>query len=88
MSCGDPHDEDCREILDEVYTYLDQEVTRLDVERIKHHLAECAPCLRQYDLEEALKALVRRSCACEPAPDTLRLRIMTQITEIRVQHDA
>ncbi len=86
MSCGDPHDEDCREVLDEVYAYLDKEVTRMDVERIKHHLAECAPCLQQYDLEEALKALVRRSCH-EPAPETLRVRIMTQITEIRVSYE-
>ncbi len=86
MSCGDPHDEECREVLDEVYSYLDREVTRMDVERIKHHLAECAPCLQQFDLEEALKSLVRRSCT-EPAPETLRIRIMSQITTIRVQLD-
>ena len=86
MSCGNPHDEDCREVLAEVYSYLDREVTSMDVERIRHHLAECSPCLQQYDLEEALKALVRRSCT-EPAPDTLRVRIMTQITQIRVQLD-
>ena len=61
MSCGDPHDEDCREVLDEVWTYLDKEVTRMDVERIKHHLAECAPCLRQYDLEEALIPAITES---------------------------
>jgi len=86
MSCGDPHDEDCREVLAEVYSYLDHEVTRMDVDRIRHHLAECGPCLQQFDLEEALKALVRRSCT-EPAPNLLRVRIMTQITQIRVHLD-
>ncbi len=88
MSCGNPHDEDCRDILDKVYSYLDQEVTRDDVAKIRHHLDECGPCLQQYDLETALKALVKRSCACEPAPAELRLRIMTQITTIRVQLDS
>jgi len=87
MSCGDPHDEDCREILDQVYSYLDSEVTREDVRKIQHHLDECGPCLRQYDLENALKALVRRSCACEPAPVDLRMKIITRITTIRLTYD-
>ncbi len=87
MSCGNPHDEDCRDILDKVYTYLDREVTHDDVAKIRHHLEECAPCLKQYDLESALKALVKRSCGSEPAPAQLRLRIMSQISTIRVQMD-
>ena len=27
MSCGDPHETDCGEVLDEVYLYLDGEMT-------------------------------------------------------------
>ena len=88
MSCGNPHDEDCREILDQVYSYLDSEVTRDDVARIQHHLAECGPCLRQYDLENALKALVRRSCASEPAPIDLRTKIIARITTIRMTYES
>lgn len=88
MSCGNPHDEDCQEILAQVYSYLDSEVTRDDVQRIQHHLAECGPCLRQYDLENALKALVRRSCACEAAPVDLRTKILTRITTIRLTYEA
>ncbi len=59
-----------------------------DYAKIKQHLDECGPCLRQYDLDEAVKALVRRSCACETAPDQLRLRILTRITEVRVEFGA
>ncbi|HZI96449.1 MAG TPA: mycothiol system anti-sigma-R factor [Actinomycetales bacterium] len=87
MSCGKHHDVDCRDVLDQVYSYLDAEPTHLDVDKIRQHLDECGPCLREYDLENALKALVRRSCACEPAPDGLRLRIMTRITEVRIEMD-
>lgn len=87
MSCGNHHDTDCREVLDRVYEYLDGEMSSLDYVKIKQHLHECGPCLRQYDLDEALKALIRRSCVCEPAPEQLRARILTRITQVRVEFD-
>jgi mycothiol system anti-sigma-R factor len=87
MSCGNPHETDCRDVLDRVYEYLDGELTPHDVAKIRQHLDECGPCLSQYDLDEVLKALIRRSCACETAPDTLRQRIMVRITEVRLQLD-
>ncbi len=48
------------------------------------HLEECSPCLQQYDLDVALKALVRRCCQ-ETAPADLRDRIMIKITEARIE---
>ena len=68
MSCGNPHETDCREVLARVYEFLDNELGEVDVEKIRQHLDECEPCLRQYKLDIALKALLRRSCACEQAP--------------------
>ena len=87
MSCGNPHETDCREVLDRVYEYLDGEMTALDVAKIRQHLHECGPCLTEYDLDRMLKALIRRSCSAETAPDELRARIMVQITQVRVQLD-
>ena len=87
MSCGNPHETDCRDVLDRVYEYLDGEMTAHDVAKIRQHLDECGPCLSQYDLDEVLKALIRRSCVCEVAPDSLRERIMVRITEVRLQLD-
>jgi len=88
VSCGNHHDTDCREVLDRVFEYLDDEMAELDCAKIKQHLEECGPCLQEYNLDTALKALIRRSCACEPAPDELRTKILTRITEVRVQYDA
>jgi mycothiol system anti-sigma-R factor len=85
MSCGNPHETDCREVLDRVYEYLDGEMGPADVDKIRVHLDECSPCLRQYDLDIALKALVRRSCGCEVAPQALRARIMVRIAEVRIE---
>ncbi|MGN6611115.1 MAG: mycothiol system anti-sigma-R factor [Angustibacter sp.] len=85
MSCGNPHETDCSEVLDRVYEYLDNEMEELDCAKIRQHLDECGPCLKQYDLDLALKALIRRSCACEPAPQELRTKILTRITTVRIE---
>jgi mycothiol system anti-sigma-R factor len=86
MSCGKPHEVDCRDVLDRVYEYLDAELTHHDIGKIKQHLDECGPCLQHFDLEGALKALVRRSCQ-DHAPADLRNKIMSRISEIRVQYE-
>ena len=85
MSCGNPHETDCSEVLDRVYEYLDNEMEELDCAKIRQHLDECGPCLKQYDLDLALKALIRRSCACEPAPQELRTKILSRITTVRIE---
>lgn len=87
MSCGEPHDTDCAEILDRVYVFLDHEMGNeaTAYAKIEEHLDECAPCLRKYDLERAVKDVLARSCACEHAPEELRRKVLTQIRTIRVQ---
>jgi mycothiol system anti-sigma-R factor len=85
MSCGDPHETDCSEVLDRVYEYLDGELDAIAVAKIGQHLDECAPCLTEYDLDVVLKALVRRSCGGDCAPEALRQKIMIKIREFRVQ---
>ncbi len=82
MSC-DADDADCAQALARVYEYLDGEMSPADLDRIREHIDDCGPCLQQYDLDVALKALVRRSCQ-ESAPADLRERIMVKITEIRI----
>jgi mycothiol system anti-sigma-R factor len=87
VSCGGHHETDCSEVLDRVFEYLDNELGTLDCAKIKQHLEECGPCLREYHMDEMLKALIRRSCACEPAPEALRVRVLTRITQVRLEMD-
>jgi mycothiol system anti-sigma-R factor len=75
------HIDECAEVLDRVYAYVDGELTE-HVDEIRAHLEECAPCLAEHDLEVALKALVRRSCQ-DRAPDALRTRILAQLAQAR-----
>lgn len=86
MSCGNPHEMPCEEVLAMVYDFLDDEVDEVDRHRIVEHLDECGPCLRQFGLEQAVKSLVQRSCACEHAPERLRVQIVTTIRSISVSY--
>jgi mycothiol system anti-sigma-R factor len=82
MSCGNPHATPCSEVLDRVYDYIDGELHGEKAHEIKHHLEECSPCLQEYGLEEAVKAVVKRSCA-DPAPPELRAKILVRIASVR-----
>jgi mycothiol system anti-sigma-R factor len=73
---------DCREVLEEVYLYLDQECS--DVRRgvIKDHLEECSPCLSEYGIEQEVRTIVHRCCSKETAPDDVKERLRQKLHAI------
>ncbi len=80
MNCGRHHDVDCAEVLDQIYVFIDDELDdQVGAAAIRRHLVQCAPCLRQYNLERAVKALVARSCGCDSAPEVLRVKVLACI---------
>jgi mycothiol system anti-sigma-R factor len=88
VSHGDAHEIDCGQILDEVYLFLDLECTEDRRSSIKEHLDECSPCLREYGIEQEVKALVGRCCGSERAPDELRERLRAKINALAVEAGA
>ena len=82
MSCGDPHETDCRDVLEEVYLYLDLECTDDRRMVIREHLDECSPCLREYGIEQEVKALVARCCGGDTAPMELKERLRVRLAEL------
>ena len=87
MSCGDPHETDCTDVLGEVYLYLDLECTDDRRVVIRQHLDECSPCLREFGIEQEVKALVARCCGSETAPLELRQRLRVKLAELVVNAD-
>jgi mycothiol system anti-sigma-R factor len=87
VSCGKHHETPCDEVLQRVYEYLDGEMADLDCAKIKVHLEECSRCLDEYQQDELLKAIIRRSCAFEAAPEQLRTRILASITTVQVRYE-
>lgn len=78
------HEVDCGEALARLFEFIDAEIGELEGDRIRRHLADCEPCLSEYDVADHLKKLVRRSCA-DVAPVELHVRIREQLTALRDQ---
>lgn len=71
---------DCADVVLRLFEFVDDETAPLDKARIQAHLDECGPCLAEYERDLLVKALVRRACACQQAPDELRSQILTRLT--------
>jgi len=82
VSCGEPHETDCGEVLADVFLYLDGEMDSERRDRIRSHLDECSPCLRKFGIEREIRALVARSCGNDVAPETLRARVVLRLREV------
>ena len=87
MSCGNPHDIDCREVIERVYLYLDGEMADEECVDIRQHLDECSPCLRQYGVDQDIKALIARKCGCDTAPSELKVRVLARLQSVRIEID-
>ncbi|MGE0295874.1 mycothiol system anti-sigma-R factor [Pseudonocardia sp.] len=79
MSCGDPHETDCSEVLAQVWLFLDHECDQERRALLARHLDECSPCLAQYGIDEAVKRLLASRCGGELAPAEFKERLRRQI---------
>lgn len=87
MSEPDIDREACSHTLNRVYQFHDQALTEEEAAEIRHHLMACEPCLDQYDVEQALRLLIRRGCGSEHAPDKLRMRIRASFSRTVIVND-
>jgi mycothiol system anti-sigma-R factor len=85
MSCGSPHEVDCSEVIEQVYLYLDGEIDDAARHKVREHLDECAPCLRQFGIEQEVKALVARCCGGDAAPDGMKERLIVRLQQVRIE---
>jgi anti-sigma factor (TIGR02949 family) len=95
MSCGsanlepdaqDPGERHCHcdDAISHMDEFVDGEVDAQQQAEISAHLSDCPPCQAQFALEVVVKSLVARSCT-EPAPPTLRARVVAQLISARIR---
>lgn len=75
---------DCSEVLAEIYTYLDGELTDEGRTRIASHLGGCNPCLEIFDFEAELRVVVANRCHDE-VPPGLRMRVEQALLRLTVE---
>jgi mycothiol system anti-sigma-R factor len=80
-----PGNIDCDDVLKDLFLYLDDESDAALRNRIRQHLDSCAPCLKQYGLEQDVRSLIARCCGGDQAPQSLHDRIKTRITEVSIE---
>lgn len=83
MSTGAEEPQDCSDVLEALYLFIDGEIDSANAALVRHHLEVCAPCLKAYDLDVVVKTLVARSCT-EKAPPPLRDRVLMSIRQVQV----
>ncbi len=79
---GGDHDHSssaCADALEELYLYLDGELTDEKRSTIRHHLDDCNPCFEAFDFEAELRIVISTRCRDE-VPEGLRTRIAQQLT--------
>ena len=69
----------CREALERLYEYLDQELTPETEAEVRKHLHHCSPCGEQLDFERAFLTFVEARCRSRGAPPELRRRILQEL---------
>jgi mycothiol system anti-sigma-R factor len=73
------HKPGCARAAEEVYFYLDNEMSRFRHWRVKRHLRKCPPCTSQFDFEAEFKQVVRRKSQDAAPPELIdRLRAFLQ----------
>lgn len=75
--------ERCREVLEQAYLFLDEEVlSEQERAQIQVHLDECAPCLEHVGLEREFVFVTARLRGKTECPDALRNKIKGLLDEV------
>jgi len=69
----------CREVMDRLSPFLDDELDAVASREVSSHLASCASCAAALDRQRKLGESLRRDLEYHRAPDLLRARVMRDV---------
>lgn len=75
MREGEDDDIDCTVVVEQLYTFLDGELTEARRVRISRHLHGCVGCHEVVDFHAELKLTIAQKCR-DQVPDALRERVL------------
>ena len=81
---NEPEAGDCAESLQELYTFLDGELTVERRMHIRQHLDGCQNCYEAFDFEAELRIVVSTKCRDE-VPDSLRDRVAEALRKAQAE---
>lgn len=69
----------CEEVRDHLFELLDREMEDEEMGRLRAHAESCPECTEAAEAEKHMREIIRRSCS-QPAPESLRVRVVTHLT--------
>lgn len=69
----------CRQAVDQLYDFLDAELTPEAEAAVRQHLSECAGCLGLFDFEAAYLRFLEARTRTVGTPPRLRRRILHEL---------
>ncbi len=75
MADTEANDVDCNAVVQELYTFLDGELTDRRRVQIERHFTGCVDCHEVVEFHASLKMTIAAKCQ-DPVPDALRQRIL------------
>jgi len=76
---GEPKPVDCHAAVNQLYEYLDGELTPATETAVRTHLAECAHCFALFDFETAYCRFLQARARAQGAPPDLKRRILDEL---------
>ncbi|PFG37648.1 mycothiol system anti-sigma-R factor [Flavimobilis soli] len=70
--------EECEQVIGHVEEFLSSPMSADDAQDLRDNVAGSLPGLADLEVEEIIRVIMKRSC-CERAPETLRVRVRTQM---------
>ncbi|HEX2897138.1 MAG TPA: zf-HC2 domain-containing protein [candidate division Zixibacteria bacterium] len=75
----------CQEALNLLYDVIDKEASQIDVAEVQKHLDHCQDCLKKFQVEESLQAIVKerlKAASDIPKIDQLKSKVLAKLEEI------
>ena len=72
----------CAEATEHVYDFQHGELSDAECARIREHLTHCRECMDLYKEEKTIQDRLSK-CACEQAPEELRVRVVAFFASYR-----
>jgi anti-sigma factor (TIGR02949 family) len=70
---------DCKQVVEALFLFVDNEMGEDQQTPFRDHVAQCPNCSDQMKYTVKLLLVIRERCSRCPAPDGLRLRILTNM---------
>lgn len=78
----------CPEAMEQVYSFLDEEISPELEEKIREHLKCCTRCCPEYDLEAAFLEVVRRQRESDRARAEFKARVVAAIRQRTLRQES